>query len=385
MYSYEQIRHVHLEPTTRCNASCPMCARNTRGVTAPGLRLSELGLTDVRAIFPEAFLAQTTGFDLCGAYGDPALASQLVEIVAYVRSASPRCMITVYSNGGVQTQAWWERLAAALGEPARVVFAIDGIGETNAIYRRGVKFEKVMDNARAFIAAGGAARWEFLAFRHNEHEIESARELSREMGFEQFSVKKTDRFLQPTYEYVPEYREHQDLERFPVFDGKGAVVSYLEPPKNPDLVNKTTLNRRDLLERFGTLDALFAATAIQCRVLNTSSVFVSAQGYVFPCCWTYVQATRPSLCEFPETADRQIQQLVEATGGFDRIDARRVGLAAAVDSPLFRAIEAGFSCGASANRLKVCARACGNDFPAYFDQFSDVQLQPRSLRVLQSA
>lgn len=385
MYSYEQIRHVHLEPTTRCNASCPMCARNTRGVTAPGLKMTELGLEQVRRIFPEAFLAQITGFDLCGAYGDPALAAELSEIVAYVRAASPACTITVYSNGGVQTQAWWQRLAGALGSPARVVFAIDGIGETNAIYRRGVKFDKVIENASAFIAAGGVARWEFLAFRHNEEEVEQARELSKELGFEQFSVKKTDRFLQPMYEYVPEYEGgNQDLERFPVFDAKGVLVSHLEPPRKAELVNRTTFHRRELIERFGTLEALFAATPINCRVLSTQSVFVSAQGLAFPCCWTYVQATRPNMCSFPESADRQIQHLVEASGGFERIDALRVGLAAAVGSPLFGAIKSSLSCGGQ-GRLKVCARACGKDFPAYFDQFSDVQLQPRSLRVLQGA
>jgi hypothetical protein len=172
------------------------------------------------------------------------------------------------------------------------------------------------------------------------------------------------------------------LERFPVFASNGSVVGHLEPPRNAELVNKTALHRSELLERFGSLEALFDATPIHCRVLDTKSVFVSAEGLVFPCCWTYVQATRAQICGFPQDADREVQSLVEANGGFDRINARRVGLAHALESPVFGAIEASWSCASSKGRLKVCARACGADFPAYFDQFSDVQLQPRSLRVL---
>src|SRR5207248_22142 len=100
-----------------------------------------------------------------------------------------------------------------------------------------------------------------------------------------------------------------------------------------------------------------------CRVAETRSVFVGAQGYVFPCCWTYVQATRPVLWGFPSTGDRQVYDLVQRTGGFERIDARQVGLRAAIESPLFRAIESSWSCpSVGEGRLRVCARACGVDF-----------------------
>lgn len=31
MYDYKDIKVVHLEVTDKCNASCPMCARNKNG------------------------------------------------------------------------------------------------------------------------------------------------------------------------------------------------------------------------------------------------------------------------------------------------------------------------------------------------------------------
>src|SRR5215831_2685794 len=101
MYAYDEIRHVHLEPTTRCNATCPMCARNARGSPAPGLTLTELSAEHVCAILPSNFLAQLEAVDLCGAYGDPALTRDLVQILRHVRTGSPDCQLTLYTNGGM--------------------------------------------------------------------------------------------------------------------------------------------------------------------------------------------------------------------------------------------------------------------------------------------
>jgi len=42
MYSSDQIKHIHLEPTQRCQAACPMCDRtNNRHIKNAELTLSE--------------------------------------------------------------------------------------------------------------------------------------------------------------------------------------------------------------------------------------------------------------------------------------------------------------------------------------------------------
>ncbi len=357
-----------------------MCVRNACGVLAPGLPRAELSASDIEGILQPDFLAHVEALDLCGAYGDPALTSELLDIIDYLRTCRSDSAITIYSNGGMRSAEWWRALAQALGSPARVVFAIDGLADTNEIYRQGVRFEKVMENASAFIDAGGNARWEFLAFRHNEHQVAEAQALSVAMGFSQFSVKRTQRFLEPTYDHVPEFQGSPSLDRFPIWSGAGQVIGYLEPPQNPALVNSSARRFPELIAAHGSLEALFSSTPIECPVLRTASVFIGAQGHAYPCCWTYVQATRPGVNGFPADADRQTYDLVQATGGFDAIDTRKVGLRAAIESELFRAIERSWSCSSVAEgKLRVCARACGTAFPAYFDQFADVDLVPRSL------
>ena len=62
MYVYSRIRQVHLEITSRCNASCPMCPRNVNGgALNPNLPLTELSLSDVKTILPAAFVRQLSG------------------------------------------------------------------------------------------------------------------------------------------------------------------------------------------------------------------------------------------------------------------------------------------------------------------------------------
>lgn len=377
VYAYDEIRHIHLEPTTKCNAACPMCARNACGQVASGLELAELTAADIRSIVPPDLLARIAGIDLCGAYGDPAVARELVEIVRYLRDGSSEATITVFTNGGVRSPSWWERLAEALAPHGSIVFAVDGLKDTNGIYRRGVDFERVMRNAAAFIDAGGVAQWDFIAFRHNERQVDEARATAAAMGFSQFSVKRTARFMKHAYDYVPELEGHDDRSRFPIYSAERQVVGYLEPPGDVSLRNPTAQQYEGFVAAPGGLDGVFSSTPIRCRVLDTHSVFVGAQGYAFPCCWTYVQATTPLLHDFSPGVDHQVYDLVEAHGGLERLSARDGRLRAVVEGPLFAAVERSWSCGGiDEGRLRVCARVCGVEFPAYDDQFESPELVP---------
>ena len=51
----------------------------------------------------------------------------------------------------------------------KVTFGIDGLQDTNHLYRISTNFDKIIKNAKAFIDAGGFAKWHMLVFEHNEH------------------------------------------------------------------------------------------------------------------------------------------------------------------------------------------------------------------------
>ena len=59
------------------------------------------------------------------------------------------------------------------------------------MYRVNSNFKTIMKNAKAFINAGGNARWDYLIFDHNEHQIDEAKVLAKKLGFSEIIFKKT--------------------------------------------------------------------------------------------------------------------------------------------------------------------------------------------------
>ena len=61
MLKLSEVRQVQIELTTRCNARCPMCVRNYRGMEFnSGYPVTELTLDNIKQILPVSFLKQLT-------------------------------------------------------------------------------------------------------------------------------------------------------------------------------------------------------------------------------------------------------------------------------------------------------------------------------------
>ena len=99
------------------------------------------------------------------------------------------------SNGGLKTKDWWKKLGEVLQGPLDYcVFSIDGLEDTNHIYRRNVKWDKIIENVVSFISTGAKAHWDMLVFEHNKHQVDEAKDLAKEIGFSWFRAKETDRW-----------------------------------------------------------------------------------------------------------------------------------------------------------------------------------------------
>ena len=92
-----------------------------------------------------------------------------------------------------------------------MTFAIDGLEDTNHLYRRNVRWSKLMENIKAFTDAGGEATWAMLIFKHNESQIENCRSLSCTLGFRSFGIQQSARWAD--FDYIGNWRE---MEKIPV-------------------------------------------------------------------------------------------------------------------------------------------------------------------------
>jgi MoaA/NifB/PqqE/SkfB family radical SAM enzyme len=347
MYALEDIVEAHVEVTTRCNAACPQCPRNySGGPINEAMPEAELSLEQVRQIFDPAFVRQLRHLYLCGNYGDPAVAADTLEILAHLRGVSRALRLGLHTNGGVRPKEWWRRLAGVV-DYCR--FSIDGLEDTNHLYRRHTVWARIMENARSFIAAGGWAAWDFIVFRHNQHQVQAAKRLSAEMGFQEFSIKRTNRF------FDPDTAGERPRE---VLDPRGAPERALEPPDDAGYRNRGVL---ELVARCGSVDELHAEldrSIIRCRARSDRSIYVSAEGLAFPCAYTahiYLRGRDPS--QHPV-----VQLLARAGLSLGDLDARRHPLREIVAGRFFQdAFAASWSRPSiEAGRLAVCARVCGS-------------------------
>lgn len=237
----QKIQVLHLEPTDACNAACPQCLRET-DITFDKNDLHHLTVEQIKSIVDVDTIKNLNKMFMCGTYGDPAAGKHTLEIYRYFRSITPTITLGMNTNGGLRNTDWWQELADLLNQPRDyVVFSIDGLEDTNHIYRVNVKWTKVLENAQAFIRAGGNAHWEMLVFEHNQHQVEQAQQMAKELGFKWFRAKVTKRF-------------------------NVTPIEFLQPPK-------------------GWVNPVVTDGTIDCLALNDQSVYISAKGMVYPCCW----------------------------------------------------------------------------------------------------
>lgn len=255
-----EIKKLHLETTELCQAMCPMCDRVTLdGELNPHVDNISLSLKDVQRLFKKSFIQNLDEMYMCGNLGDPMMAPDCIKIFEYFRKINPDIYLSMNTNGGARKPEFWERLASLVNH---VTFSIDGLEDTNSVYRKGVSWYNIINNVKGFINAGGKAKWDYLVFEHNEHQIKDAERLSKELGFAEFRPKTTNRYDKTSPSWQSYWR------------GKEAEI--IKPPIQKEYQSEVVNNP---LER---KDA-----SISPKCVKNKEIYVSARGQVFPCCWAH--------------------------------------------------------------------------------------------------
>jgi len=308
-------------------------------------------------------------------------------VFEYFRTTNPKISLSMHTNGSAKRPEWWARLAGILGSNGHVVFSLDGLEDTNHLYRQGTVWKKIMENAQAFIAAGGRARWDYIVFAHNEHQVEAAEALSIQMGFERFQYKKSARFFSNGSGMTKEM--HQAANR------RGLTTALLQPPTDPkyrnsvvDELSKISKNNqplkflpsraadvkdtlysqifhRDPLKK-KPMEKVWDEAEIKCKVQEEKSLYISAEGIVQPCCWT---ANQMYVWYWNERGG-QIWQAIDEVGK-DNLNAVSHSLESIVDGRYFQEVIPN-SWGKSScadGKLAVCAKTCGTKYDAFSEQF----------------
>ena len=183
------VKDVEIGLTTRCNlGKCAFCFRANCDTKVPNI---DLDIEVAKRAFSKEFMRQLEILVICGNLGDPSLYPNLFDFIDHTsKLASDNLIVCMETNGTRNDPEWWKTLSNKMNQYKRyhVRFALDGLEDTHSLYRIGSDYNTVLTNMKAFISAGGRATWKFIVFKHNEHQVNEAAKLAKDLGCITFTV-----------------------------------------------------------------------------------------------------------------------------------------------------------------------------------------------------
>ncbi len=251
---------LHVEASTYCNARCPLCPRNLYGYKVEGVYPElHLGINKFQECLDKFPQRELVYFN--GNLGDPMMNPKISKLVELTN-----CATTITTNGGIGSKSTWESLAQ---QKVEVTFSLDGLEDTNHLYRQDVVWSKVMDRIDWFIGAGGKAKWKFIVFKHNSHQQEEARKLSQDLGFVHFDIQDHGRNYGPA------------------LDREGNISHWILPAD--DSMQPTPYDVSAGIDRYKKTHENFIPEEkiyeISCVHETESQVYIDARGRIGPCCY----------------------------------------------------------------------------------------------------
>lgn len=353
MFNLSDTKNLELEISSYCNAACPQCPRNHHGgKTIDTLPLTNWSIDQFNAIIDQFKDVSLELIYFCGTYGDPMMNPHIVEMIKCIKTKFPSCRIGMHTNGGLQYYGLYKKLAPLVDFCA---FGIDGLETTNHIYRRKVSWNKLQENVNAFIQAGGYAIWDFIVFEHNQHEVESARQMSIDLGFKEFNIKKTSRFVD---------RQHRVTQHLDVMDNKNKIEYQIKLPTDETYINQSFKHIQTTDDN--KFKNYLQTTKIMCNGCRIKSVYIGSDGLVFPCGWLH---DRIYCKDAQKHKDHyKLMSMFESIGGIANANAFVTNIQDIIEDKWFPAIESEWP----TNSIERCALMCGSKFNIIGSQNADV-------------
>ncbi|MCE2439665.1 MAG: radical SAM protein, partial [Candidatus Latescibacteria bacterium] len=171
-----------LEPTNVCNLKCPLCPSGNGEMTRPR---GTMEFENFRRIFEEQ--AKDLVLLMLWNQGEPFINKRLTDMV---RLAKAHNVPTITSTNVHYIRSRSDAEDIVTSGLDEIVVSLDGATpESYVKYRVGGNFDRVLDGIRLLSTAKKTLNadhpvihLQFIIFKHNETEIEAARNLARELG-----------------------------------------------------------------------------------------------------------------------------------------------------------------------------------------------------------
>ena len=130
----DNLNVINVELTDYCNAACPMCSRFKwdGSLYKEKVNSNHTSLSLIKDKISIKVIKQLKKFYSVGTFGDPLMNPECFQIYEWIKLNNDNCKLEMHSNGGGRSISFWSALGS-LG--VGVVFGLDGIEDTNHLYR----------------------------------------------------------------------------------------------------------------------------------------------------------------------------------------------------------------------------------------------------------
>lgn len=272
---HKVVNNLQVDITSHCNARCGACVRNIDGdETKHEVSLDHFDFdTWTRLVTEDTRGWYITELALNGNWGDPMMHPKLIEMLDVYSRHHPESAVYIHTNGSMRPVKFWAELARVCRQFAnhKVIFAVDGMADTHALYRRKTEWNKIIDNSRAFVSANGRASYTMTLFEHNKHQVAEVHALAEEVGCTSFNMRHShgDHMKIVTVDGSYEIKACYDIEEYRIHFESDLTIS--------DLRDKHVyLDNNDLI--------LENRPDTKCPWYNDRKIQIDPWAKVWPCC-----------------------------------------------------------------------------------------------------
>jgi radical SAM protein with 4Fe4S-binding SPASM domain len=179
---------LSIEPTNNCNLHCPECLTGSGKLSR---KRGEISQDDFERIIDQLY--KEVCYLLLYFQGEPFLHSQFADFVRYAKSKG--VFVASSTNGHFLSEETIEAVIRAKLD--YLIISLDGVTqESYWKYRKGGDFNQVVSGIKALVKAKKALKvnyplieLQFIAFQHNEQEVEQFKELGKKLGVDRTVIK----------------------------------------------------------------------------------------------------------------------------------------------------------------------------------------------------
>jgi uncharacterized radical SAM superfamily Fe-S cluster-containing enzyme len=187
---YSSINSIGIELTSRCSLQCPYCSRTVENGTGTYYK----GDLKLQSIERSLRGHKWNRINDCNRYGDSIYYPAYHDFIDLLieNNINKYELSTAATGKGLK---WWDSTIQKFSKlnKCEITFGIDGIDEVSSVHRKGQNFNEIWNVMLMAKEAGLDVIWQFIPFKQNEHQINQAETIAKNLGIK-FKLHISHRF-----------------------------------------------------------------------------------------------------------------------------------------------------------------------------------------------